>query len=794
VADMQVSGLALDLKALKAGVDDSTRILQRLDDRVDSLEKEFDQTTRTASRLGSQILKLAGAFFGLYQIKRAGKYVFETNVEFQKLEATLKTVEGSAFGAERAFDLITKFAVETPFEVQNLTQSFTQLRIRGVNATENRLRGLGNTSAAFTEDITRLTDAIVSAANGMSRPIRQFGFDIERSGDQVKISFGGIERTIAGTAEEISKFVAEIGNTRFADAMRERMLTLDGAISNLKDSTDLLTRKLGRQGLNAELTDLVRTLDQAIQDGDAFAEILGRNLAGGARIANEALEAFIDHMDAIVIAFQAIAGAALARGLVALTAKIATLTTTTAGLSTALSALGGPVGAILTLAGAIGGPLLLSMISAKSEAQELAGQMATIRNAALEIAPEDLPIAIERARRAKAFAREKGGLTEPLVRMIEAGTMPEHMRANLSGYAEIYENFHQKLQVLLELQREYERISSEARAEAASDAYDRFLSRMDDELTKLRQGERAMLEQQLVREGLTEAQRRDILAKYDAIEALEREQKAAEDATTAEQDRLDAIESLISGLEDQHRQLTMSSEAYIRYQLSARGATRAEIAHAMELAHSIEAYQKHQDELARAEQERIAALEAEFNQIKNAADRMADAISQAFMVTLSDIRNVEDAFANLIDTILAETMRLVARKTITEPIANFLVGILTGLTGGGGGGGGGGIEWQPAGPTYAAAGATASAGQPFIVGERGPELFVPRVAGEIIPNGNIPARAEGVVVHQQFPIVIHAIDSRDVIQFFEENKGLISAKALEGILDSEAAMQALRRR
>jgi len=50
----------------------------------------------------------------------------------------------------------------------------------------------------------------------------------------------------------------------------------------------------------------------------------------------------------------------------------------------------------------------------------------------------------------------------------------------------------------------------------------------------------------------------------------------------------------------------------------------------------------------------------------------------------------------------------------------------------------------------------------------------------------------GVMVHQQIPITIQAIDRRDVVAFFEENRGLVAAYAMEGITHSEGAMRALR--
>lgn len=58
------------------------------------------------------------------------------------------------------------------------------------------------------------------------------------------------------------------------------------------------------------------------------------------------------------------------------------------------------------------------------------------------------------------------------------------------------------------------------------------------------------------------------------------------------------------------------------------------------------------------------------------------------------------------------------------------------------------------GPTiqFRAAGGPVMAGMPYIVGEEGPEWFVPRAAGTILPNGVAPSSGGGVVLQQTFNI------------------------------------------
>lgn len=78
-------------------------------------------------------------------------------------------------------------------------------------------------------------------------------------------------------------------------------------------------------------------------------------------------------------------------------------------------------------------------------------------------------------------------------------------------------------------------------------------------------------------------------------------------------------------------------------------------------------------------------------------------------------------------------------------IGGGIFGSLLGAIGLGGGGGGIGAPTRFGG--VFAAGGTPPVGVPSLVGENGPELFVPRTAGTILPNGFQPAGG-GVVVNQ----------------------------------------------
>ncbi|MBF0417210.1 MAG: hypothetical protein HQL86_03070 [Magnetococcales bacterium] len=124
------------------------------------------------------------------------------------------------------------------------------------------------------------------------------------------------------------------------------------------------------------------------------------------------------------------------------------------------------------------------------------------------------------------------------------------------------------------------------------------------------------------------------------------------------------------------------------------------------------------------------------NSIKNTEDFLVN-LRKNSKLTFNDIKS---SFTSLADSIISDWMRMQVRQNFTGPLATFMRGFF-----------GGGTSVIPdgfeySGPTSAleilsspppgrASGGPVTSGQPYIVGERGPEWFVPDSNGSIIPNG-----------------------------------------------------------
>jgi tape measure domain-containing protein len=123
-------------------------------------------------------------------------------------------------------------------------------------------------------------------------------------------------------------------------------------------------------------------------------------------------------------------------------------------------------------------------------------------------------------------------------------------------------------------------------------------------------------------------------------------------------------------------------------------------------------------------------------EISSAVDDAARRMEDAFF---DFIDGTKTSFKDMVNSILRDIARLVFRKAITEPIAKGISGIIEKIFTRAGGGPVGG-------------------GRPYLVGEKGPELFVPNTSGTIVPNSELSGGAINLTIQQN----VSAIDGRGV--------------------------------
>jgi hypothetical protein len=111
--------------------------------------------------------------------------------------------------------------------------------------------------------------------------------------------------------------------------------------------------------------------------------------------------------------------------------------------------------------------------------------------------------------------------------------------------------------------------------------------------------------------------------------------------------------------------------------------------------------------------EKINALQIEQNRLGNEAGQI---IASGF----EDAILAGEKLSDVLKQVARDLIRLVFQNVVTAPLAAGIGGAINAAFGG-----------------FRAMGGPVSGGTPYIVGERGPELFVPRASGSIVSNSNM---------------------------------------------------------
>lgn len=111
-------------------------------------------------------------------------------------------------------------------------------------------------------------------------------------------------------------------------------------------------------------------------------------------------------------------------------------------------------------------------------------------------------------------------------------------------------------------------------------------------------------------------------------------------------------------------------------------------------------------------------------------DNVGDQLGLVFSSAAGEaIRNFE-SLRDVLKGVLADIQQIALKKLVTDPLSKFIGDSL------------GGFNLASLFGGFRADGGPVSSGRAYIVGERGPEMFVPRSSGSIVPNGG------GVVINQ----------------------------------------------
>jgi hypothetical protein len=244
--------------------------------------KGKDQNTKSVfSGVVKGLTAIGAAIAGLASVPALAG----TIISFEKMRLSINTVSESAAAAQKNMKFIEDFAKTTPFDLNQVTDSFIKMKSLGIDPSEEALIAYGDTAAAMGKSMNQMIEAVADASVGEFERLKEFGIRARNEGSSIAFTFNGVTQNVANNSAAIEGYLQSIGQTNFSGAMAAQANSVVGAVSNMWDSFNRLAVAIGDSGLrplikNAALaiTDFV---DRIIANKDVIAGVITQIVAFG---------------------------------------------------------------------------------------------------------------------------------------------------------------------------------------------------------------------------------------------------------------------------------------------------------------------------------------------------------------------------------------------------------------------------------------------------------------------------------------------------------------------------------
>lgn len=271
--------------AVVAGANAAARATVTLHNKTVALGKSgFGQIKSGAGKVFRGAALAAGiatTAFGSAALAAGG--LLETATAFESYNIQLETLEGSAARGQEAMAWITKFAVDTPLELDQVVESYRNLKTFGLDPTNGTLQALTDTMAASGKGVEQLEGLTLALGQAWTKQKLQGEEALQLLDRGVPVweilseKYGKTASELQDMAskgklgrEAIQAIIDEMGR-RNAGASAKMARTWDGLVGKLSDSWLQFKLAIMNAGLfdwmKGKLQLLNDTIDKMASDG-----------------------------------------------------------------------------------------------------------------------------------------------------------------------------------------------------------------------------------------------------------------------------------------------------------------------------------------------------------------------------------------------------------------------------------------------------------------------------------------------------------------------------------------------
>lgn len=684
-------------------------ILVKIDGDMSGLRKDLDRiekhTKAKTAAMGAAFKRVGIAIAGVASAAAMGAFVKSTiqvGSSVEGLRVQLKGLLGSAEEGEKAFAAMNEFASRVPFSLGQIQAASGSLAAASKNAEgmADMMQVTGNIAAQFNIPFEMAAENVQRALSAGAASADLF----QQKGVNAMMGFqAGVSYSSEETARKLFEFFGKGG--KFDGAMDEFALTTGGAVSMFDDALNKFQTKIAESGLNEGFSEFINQMTEIFNKSGGLAEALGSTLGSAFRALGDAV-AFVDRVIGPV-----------SEMFVAFGAVIGSVSNALANLFDPVTvALGDAFGATLKFAqenASFLSNVMASLLAFKIGAffmRAAGGVFAYAKTMALAAAAN-----IRFAFSFKTLRKAIPGLTAVLIALGE-------------GLDEFAEKGRQGAKDLLpeSLKKDFGIIG---------DTVDLFGQSVENVFNAII-GKATEFEDKLLETGGPSLDA--------ALENSERIKQAMENLRGAGegglsrggQSLVDDIANDNAKLIDQIKQLTVGSENFTDAQMRLADIKRNnKDLNAIEIAQLEELINRNEDLKVKLEQLELQkeGMEEFSKSLEGAMQQAGDAVSNQLANALVEgefsLKSFRDIFKNFVKEMIAQAIKMFVIKSILNAIFGGPVGggkvDLTGGTSG--------VMGMP---NVMGSGGSMSPKSPYLVGERGPELVIPKTASTVLNSNN----------------------------------------------------------
>ena len=733
--DKLIVKIEADLSDLKRKLGQATNDTKNATKRM---EKSFGDVRKKIGGLGSAIFSLKGALVGL-GVGAGIKSLIDVGSEVESLQIRFETLFGSAKEGQKAFEVMANFASQVPFSLQEIQAGAGSLLAVAGDAEElGRLMKMTGTIAAATgldfrttsEQIQRSLSAGIGAA------------DLFRDrGVTALLGFkAGVQTSVEDSREALEKFAQD------NDGITDRLAgTFQGTLSMLGDAVFTFQRTVNDAGFFSALTqhfqNLKNSVDSNQEEIKEFAKNLSNVLVGAMKGFVTAIKAVVDNAELlknVFITFVAIKlGAVIGTIISAFVGLKVALTGTTAmqiafnnavrmnPYVAAASVVAGGIALIVTNFDNLTRALGLNSEELEENTRQLSEQEQELKEIA-EIQKEVNRLKLEGVIQAAPDVTGMGGIEEAMKQAKERITAEE--KANKAIKDLIQAEKDNQAQLTLSA---FELAKYNLEKEHNIKFSTQQLAILEREMA---QTKAITEEQKKFNEAIADMQQIDIDQAEIDFARIERmrpfldmlkEQAEIEDVLfTMEKEKLELEKEMQKTMQD----LGLRTNEYTEEQLRLKEALSMGII-------TLDEYKRAMLEIKQRQFEATEEGKIFTDGLLATTEALSTSIADQIMGMGDGFKSFKESLKGIVRDMIAQFIKLQIQAMITKAAMSFVGGPSMGFSLGGFGGKAGGGFVQ--------------SNKPVVVGERGPELFVPNTAGNIMTNNRSrQAVAGGNTVNQ----------------------------------------------